>query len=256
MSDEDRLRDISAQLTVDPKASPDGARAVVLTDMADGLRAILAEISETVLTRDVVVSIDGADAVMLRLAGRRIYDVTGAKAGVLNGTALSEENTEQAGDLATLFQDLLYNATEVSFLAVRSETPVDPTAIGWSADALAQAWGVDLFQARATLSPADFVQACKDTAVASLLVEADAEPLVEGAAELVQILRDQIGRPNVPSANLSRCFRAKTDANLIVLGTGAGDNLSIVLARSDNSQGALLVPADQIGTVYEAWHGR
>lgn len=255
MSDEERLRNISVQLTADPKPSPDGARAVALSDMADGLRAVLAEISETVLTRDVVVSIDGADAVMLRLAGRRIYDVTGAKAGALNGTALSEENPEQAGDLATLFQDLLYGASEVSFLAVRSETPIDPTAIGWSADALAQAWGVDLFAAFGAVSPADFIQACKGKAVAALLIEGEAEVVRDGADDLVQILRDQIALSGVQPATLSRCFRAPADTGLVVLGTGTGDNLSIVLARSADSKGAILVPADQIGAVYGAWSG-
>lgn len=255
MTDEDRLQNVVSRLKAQDTFLTGGERKVTLSDEPSGLQAILVEISETVLARELRFAANSGRVLSLLVSARRVHQVVAAPNKNLVGQDLSEEEQTQAGDLKALFAAVLGNAQTLSISATRPDQSVDPTSVGWSADTLASLWGVELFPE--PIDPptlAEFLDHFRAIRLAELRFEGGRQAGSDGDEDQIEVL-ENIAKPLLGIADVTgRVFGDESDRTITVLGTGPAGAVSGVVVQAGGQGAALLLPSDQIDAALAFWN--
>ncbi|TCM88166.1 hypothetical protein [Rhodovulum steppense] len=227
MGDLDRLNSKLAKL----KGKDDGQIRASATDSI--VSALLTEIEETILPREMILTNESGNRFVLVVAGRRLL--------ALSGHGAEEEGSEGREDAAARiiavfrgpFRTFLDNAREISIDAARPPNRIDPTMIGCSVETLTAAL-VGPGQA----SVADPVAAACDLAVAGLrLVGGDVVGRSGDAAHLARL--EQFA--GVGGAGLGQLAGDDTDAPCCVFLSDAGREDAILARIAFRGAAALIL---------------
>lgn len=145
----------------------------VVTDAIDGiLAAILAEIEETILPREMVVTDENGARFVLVAAGRRLLQVSDPAAPRVDRLPAGDEDPAEriVAAFNGPFRAFLERARELSIDAARPQHRIDPTEIGCSVETLAQA----VAGGAQPLPEADPVAEALDLGAAGLRIAGDA----------------------------------------------------------------------------------
>lgn len=183
----DRLNDKLAKL----KGADDAAEQTVAGGTDGILAALLSEIEETILPREMVLTNERGEEFRLLVSGRRLIRA-GAPA------AAPEDDDDPAGRIVAAFNGplraFLDGAREISIAAGRPRERIDPTEMGCSAEILARS----VTPARMPDPVADPVGACLDRAAAGLRLEGGAVTATLGDPSLAARL-ERLGPALLPA---------------------------------------------------------
>jgi len=263
MSDIDRLTRNLQKLAAPIEPTRQPGRTVLATGEHGVLRSVLQEIDATILGREIVFQIDAGTALVIEAANRRLLrlkapDVDPATIpDRLIGQPILESDTVLLDKLRCLLADFARSADKVFVETSRLGRTIDPGEVGCSAVSLAAKWGIDLGNG-AKINPADrfenFVLACGDISLASVVIAGDAAARQTGPADGILRLADLVAHDLGPmQQKIDGCLTAAEMADQL---TVVGDRHSpevVVYAVAGDVRAYFIVPSDSIRDIHAAW---
>lgn len=254
MSDDRRLKDKLARLADEGDGRPAPGDAP--------LRALMLEIDETILPRRLTFRATDGAGLVIEVANRRLLTFLDLPVDVAGdtdrATLLSPLPPDDDAALAAA-ADALGRYVRLHGFATVTTAPLDrdldPSGIGRSAAAIAEALGLDLYAPPVAVPAPDpargFAQGLKGMALATArLADGAVAPATGPDADAVRRL-SAMG-PDSLAALLARLGPAQTRAGRFLL--LAGEAEALFLGQIDGAQAvAALVPATHAGAVVALW---
>lgn len=252
MNEDRRLRDKLARLAAGDDGRPDASR--------DPLRALLLEIDETILPRALAFTAD-TGSLVIEVANRRLQTVVSlpadlARDGVIG--QLSPDDAEALAAVAGALGDFARRHRGFTVTARPLAGGLDSSGHGRSAAALAEAAGIDLYDAPAPApvpapDPArGFEPGLARLALASAAV-ADGMASAATGPDADAVRRLSALSPAPLAALMARLGPAAARPGRFLLVTG-GDE-ALFLGQTEAARAVLaLIPADHAGAVVALWH--
>lgn len=252
-----------ARIRAIPAVGRGGAREIG-PGGAPGLAAILREIDQTVLARRLTFANGRNGSVALLAYRRRLLRIEGVspdglagEAGEISGIVLTgadDSTVARLGDLLRAFAD---GAAQISVLTAAPEEDAPGQANGVSAEALAAAWGVDLYGAAGpggAVSVTGFLERCGPLATAAMLFSGgtlrDSRGSEDDLAALQPVAGLRAGSVPLPGA------QPRGGRYFTLLRRGAGDGRLLVLAGQGDETVLILAPAAHLSGIVACWAGR
>jgi hypothetical protein len=263
MSDIDRLRDKLSKLAGPSNIAPDGWREVVATDKSEFLRAVLNEIDETILARNLTFR-NGKDASFsLEVANRRLHSVTDATPAALKsaapellGAQFSETGDTLTEPLAAMLVLFFEGAEQISVNTAKSAMPLDPDNIGCAAEVIATSWSLKLYenkQENADKKVGAFIDQCLGLATSWVQFDANGVHLSAGEQEAIQRLTE-LAQQNLSDFDKRLVATFDEGAHCVVIGFGPDEGQSILYVKSANAGAFMDVPSDNLAEIHKLWH--
>jgi hypothetical protein len=255
VNDDRRLRDKLARLAAADDGRPEAA--------GDPLRAILLEIDETVLPRTLVFRAPDGAALVLEVANRRLQAVVSLPHDVAPDTdgdrVAGPLPPDDAGALAAVAAALRGFARLHGGFTVAAEPldrGLDASGLGRSATALAEALGLDLYDAPEPVPMPDpargFEAGLARLALATAAV-ADGTASAATGPDADAVRRLSSLREGALAALLAHLGPPAARAGRFVVMAGADEALFIGQTEAARAVAALL-PADHAGALVALWH--
>ena len=199
MSDFARLEDKLAKLRQRERIAGEGRRLRGATAEAL-LAAVVTEIDETILPRNLSFSVENGATVRLSVANRRLQalaapapDVNGVDAGKLVGHPLADAEDPALGELKKVLLAAFAEAASVSIQSARPEGGGFPSDVGVPSNILSRAWGLSETVGE-EISPEDllsrFLAGIGDDAIAWLRIQGEDVTDQGGDAAILEQLGD------------------------------------------------------------------
>jgi len=235
-------------------ASPVAAdgREIGAVGRRDRLQAILQEIDEIILPSTLTFRNDGADALVLEVANRRLLRFNGAIA----------PQGEEGGELMTTglvqaIDDLFAGAKPPRIRTSRLGRDIDPEEIGCSSAALAEAWGIDLYGSTSQ-DPAErldtFMKACSDLSTAWFRLDAPGIIQKSGTEEdtgrLAALAESDL---SAIDRSLNSCAADADGARCAILGPGDDGARSIAYIKAETSLALVMFASEDVSAFNALW---
>ncbi len=262
MSDDLRLRENLAKLSTLETSL--GQNRIFGPDVPSLLASMLREIDETILPRKISFLNDTGRVLQFEVAGRRLLRVSGeipegggvSGAGLL-GQVLSDAEGPLMSALFDQLGDFLSETGSLLATAQKTTEASDPSEVGCSAESIAQAWGLDLYDVR----DRDFsevveklITACSDEAIAWIQLHSKDVTGSGGdpvhLAPLKNISEEQISDFD---AHLMRNPVPQNTFGCIVLGSGLSDSRSLFFARFEDTRAFISTPNTALPRILTLW---
>jgi len=262
----DALKEMLSQIRAAPAAKSSGSR-VIDTGAASGGAEILREIDQTVLARRLVFRNRREEAIALIARRRRLILIEGifpeglaAEFPAVCGPLLSDMDDSGLARLAELLRRFSHGAET---LVVDSAAPADATLSqtnGVPADALASAWGLDLYHRQtgaAGTSIADFTERCRDFFTTALVYSGEALCASYGSESELEELRS-IARARAEGAKAAKLVSAQGggDRHFSLLRQGVPGGRILVLAGQGEDMVLMLAGGADLANIMACWTAR
>ena len=225
MSEAHRLQDKLAKLGAAAEGADSGGRNIRAADKKGLLLAILHEIDEAILGRELTFLNDAGSILVFEVAARRLLGLgeqSGAAKSPSYDTILKQSFSEPSETLfdalAALLDDFLADTSKLVVRSRKLSRATDPSEIGCSAEALAHAWSLELYRGKGSASADqldEFFAACAEISLAS--VQFDAENIHKKSGS-----KDALGRL-VELAQRDHSHLDKVSPRCVVLGSSVHD---------------------------------
>ena len=264
MSEIRRLQDKLAKLSAAAEGVDNGGRNIRAADKKGLLLAVLHEIDETILARELTFQNDAGSTLVLVVAARRLLGLgeqTGAAKSPFHDTILGQSFSEPSealfGALAALLNEFLEGTSKLVVRPRKLSRATDPSEIGCSAEALAQAWSLELYGSHESASSdriEDFIAACAKISLASVRFDAENIRQKSGQEDELQRLVGLAQRNHSHlDSLLSNCV-VKSDApRCAILGSSDGNRQSILYVASGTVRALVMISSDQLADIYSLW---
>ena len=263
MNDDDRLKDKLGKLAEPLGQSPAPQREIFPGVDATPLAAILREIDETILAREITFQTPGGKELVLAAANRHLMQLLrlgGAGAPAIAG--LDEQTLVEGDDalLANLHRALTYlgeDATGVSVSAQPLARTISPGEVGLSAEMLAARWQIALYGAQVPADPGlakRFLGACAEFTIASLLFDSNDARQEAGPTEARSGLAAHADMDTEATPpRIAACFAAgQAPHYLVALGESEGDT-RVVRVFAGATRAYLLLKKEDVTRARRVW---
>lgn len=265
MSDIERLKNKLARLSANTDAMDATGREIQAADGKGLLRAVLQEIDETILAREIIFRNAAGSTLGFEVANRRLLRVSDWPAKSIPAaaaTALKLPFADAASPaidaLAKLLQVFLKDRDSLTVSFARLSRSSDASEIGCSAAALAEAWSLDLYatsEASQKRLLEKFIASCADLVQAWLLIDGLDILRSGGPADQVQQLTE-LSRGDIAAFDeqLVHASPAAERAHCMLLGTKEPKSATILYAKNAESRAFMLLPAEHWPEISALWH--
>ncbi|VAV87720.1 hypothetical protein MNBD_ALPHA07-1602 [hydrothermal vent metagenome] len=231
------------------------------------LPAMLQEIDETILARELTFHNGADNSITLVAKGRRLWRICGAtpKNLIPKGTDLVAVNLsaddDAAMDALAKLMHKFANAGKALSVSISEAAPdSDYSAMGIAVRGLRETWGVT-----AVLSPAadtdipaplrtlqEFVDALSDGVLASAVMAGDDMVSSTGSDKQIKLLTDLI---NDQSSGIDAEFKKlhKTDNTKRLIALNRDSKYFIICARKDNQTALIVSKPEEIPNIVSTW---
>ncbi len=264
MSEENRLKYKLEKLAAGPGETGPIGRALISADGAGFIGAVLHEIDETILARLLTFTNDRQLIVKLDVSNRRLIRLSEVpKNGELDlGSDLLDRpfidnNRADATALGELFGVFLADTTTLEVTSGKLDRDVAATEIGYSAEYLADVWGVGLYGREVVAAPDQldpYIGYCQEIALAWFRQVSDgtietSEPSgnvtrLVALSETILPFTDKALDGVINNADTPRCLVLATDS----------EGVAILMLQVETSILLCMVPANQLPGIVSGWH--
>lgn len=264
MNDIRRLKNKLSKIGADESRADEATREVHATNTTGLLLAVLHEIDETILARELVFRNDAGQLLGLDVGNRRLlrlYDKSGdADFSTYHpelGRAFSQSDPTLTKAIKDLLQDFIAGSDKLNISSGKVDRPVAPADTGLSAQALAHAWTIDLYvdnDASSARQIEEFISSCHDITVASvefnskeILVVSGPEQVTE---QLVEIAQDGLLQLD---ENLKDCFQDAETSFFVVPGLSNDADQSIAYVGCGINRALMMVSSENLTDINSVW---
>jgi hypothetical protein len=223
-----------------------GHRRLAAANPRDLTTALLRDIDETILPRQVRVTTDAGQSFTLDISGRRLMRLVVPGSGGVVGEP--EDPCEAARALAADLRRSLQRATELTLQTQRMDANTDRAQVGSSAEALAAALGIDLEASEGERGLDRLLRNLRRHSIAALVFDGHGRPQQRiGAADDLATLETLAAVHLQPAcATLIRTLPRNTRNGCMLLGAGAGSGRHALVGLSDKHRVAALLDRQQV----------
>ncbi len=265
MSDIHRLQDKLAKLSAATEGADSGGRNIRAVDKKGLLLAILHEIDETILARELTFQNDAGSALVLEVAARRLLGLaeqSGAAKSPSYDTILRQSFSEPSetlfGALAALLDEFLEGASKLVVRSKKLSRATDPSEIGCSAEALAQAWSLDLYDGDGSAAADqldEFFAECAEISLASVQFDAEKIHRISGQEDELGRLVELAQRDHAHLDKfLDECIAKSATPRCVVLGSSHGNRESILYVAAGTTRALFMISSEQLADIISLWH--
>lgn len=252
MSELNALVQKLAALTSGDDVFVGGARVISTGGHPAPLSAILAEIDNTILERDLEIKSDGSTANLIA-SGRRlrgIYAVTPSSDDAVIGQIISREEPELTQAAAQLLTRLFGDADQLTVRSLPPEPFGKGGERGISARGLAELWEIQVDEAPKPPME-NFLQANSNIIVSLMHVSNDEISSTVGNFETLQtIWKTQVSELRAQHEN---ALSGEDGPKLICLEGALEDGTSAALALIDDELALFAYQTDKLGVLHASW---
>ncbi len=265
MADERRLQDKLRSFASDEADSGRDGRPLAPLENGGHMGAVLREIDETILARELSFTTDAGLTMVVLAANRRLMTVKHMPDRVLSdigdaltGVRLNEEDEAVKTVLRDAMEKTLADAQSVRVKSRRAQQVADASEIGLSAAGLAVKWGYDIYP----LAPPDLARTLTrflDEAqkIADCLVVerggdgSDRHADNARSATLQERLTADLG---ASIDLLDKCFEGNGGAPYLAQTPESMDGATLFLLSGPQLRGAILVPPENRHRLLSCWN--
>lgn len=264
MSEIHRLQDKLAKLRAAAEGVDSGGRNIRAADKKGLLLAILHEIDETILGRELTFHNDAGSTLVFEVAARRLLGLgeqSGAAKSPSYETILGQSFSEASGTLfdalAALLDDFLADTSKLVVKSRKLSRATDPSEIGCSAEALAQAWSLDLYNGNGSASTDqldEFFAACAEISLASVRFDAENIYQKSGQEDELQRLVElaQCDHSHLDKL-LDECIAKANPPRCVVLRSSQGNRESILYVAAGTARALFMISSEIFSDVISLW---
>ena len=255
MSERSTLADKLARLTRD-ETIVNGALVLGPADASDSLSRVLGAIDDTMLPRDVTVSVDGA-SLTLHVSARRIRAIVAASddlavAPALLGAPVSQQDAATIDTLRRAFTTLLSRHGTVHLERTPLDAPDADVAAGIRVDALAPDDALLVSDSGGDIE--QFARAVQQVAKAQIMLTDGNVDSATGDAVAIDSLQATLAGDWAQFESAHDVFlNDSTAPNLRIVVTHALTDCAICVAQAGMEKCIALVSAQSIGDVARIW---
>lgn len=264
MNDIRRLNDKLAKLGDSEHRTSDGAREISFTGKNELLLAILHEIDETILARELVFANKTGQKLSLEVANRRLLrlkdqsgdtDIPSYHADLAH--PFSEPDTSVIEALAELLCKFMEGSDALNVTPQKLVRVTAPSEIGLSPEVLALTWAINFYGSDSTTTARQiekFITSCADFTLAS--VEFGPDEIIEitgpepETERLIDLAQDGL---NQLDENLRKCFQDAASSFFVVPGLGSDTSQSIAYVGCGTSRALMMVASENLNNVNSVW---
>ncbi len=264
MSDNQRLEDKIAKLNAAGTGVTASGREIKSPDTDGFLRAILNEIEEIILARELLFENSKGETLGLRIVNRRLMRVSSQSDKTLTRLAapiLEQDFFQESGLLISgLFDFLAEFLKDTSKLIISTkklEQVPNPADIGCSPEALAQEWSLDLFEDVKNGNEKrveNFVESNAEFILAYIQYDSDGFSKKVGQEnninQLVEFSENGLSRL---VGHLESFLHPNSAQYCVILGASQGEGESILYIVVGSKKTLVMVPSNRVSGIYSIW---
>lgn len=264
MSDTQRLEDKIAKLNAAGLGVTASGREIKAPDSDGFVRAILNEIEEIILARELLFENSSGETLGLKVVNRRLLRVSNQSDEKLTRLAapiLEQDFSQESGLLISgLFDFLTEFLKDTSKLIVSTkklEQVPNPADIGCSPEALAQAWSLDMFEdvnSRYENRVENFVESNAEFILAYVQYDSDGFSKKVGQEDninqLVELSENGLSQL---VGHLEKFLHPNSAQYCVILSAGQDDGHSILYIVVGSKKTLVMVPSNRASGIYSIW---
>ncbi len=267
MSDLNRLEEKIAKLNAASTGVSANGREIPASDSNSLFRAILLEIDETMLARELIFENDNGITLGLEVANRRLLRFSGLSdenhselAAPLLEKTFSQDNSPLIEALFEVFTVFLQDTTKLLVRSAKLSTTSNPTDIGCSPQGLAEAWSIDLYEGEKNEHEKHFMgflNACSEFMLACVQFDDNGISEKTGQENELSLLSELVQSDfSQLNERLKNSLHSDAAPQCLMLGPDGIDGQSILYFSAGDKRALMNIPAEQASEVYQLWRGK